>query len=153
MSGTAHARVEAHAWCPPIFLSTLCFEAGPLTASEAHQISAAGWPMNSKVLPLWESPALESGCLLPHPAFHMNSGNLNLGPDTYPASALPSGPSPQHFYSAFYFGRSNQAIPCRFLLGRRRQQRDNEKYPRHHPCLRVLDKCCSVCINVNSGLA
>lgn len=71
----------------------LCFEAGALTDPGAPQFSETGWPSNSKVLPLWEPPALESEYVLAHPAFHMKSGDLNLGPDAYAASTLPTDPS------------------------------------------------------------
>ena len=74
-------------------LFTSFFEAGSLTDPGVHQFSETGWPWNSKVLPLWESPALESECMPPHPALHMNSGDLNLGPDAYAASTLPADPS------------------------------------------------------------
>ena len=103
------AHVEARGGCLVSFcISTLGLDAG--SDPEAHQFSEAGWPVNSRVLPLWESSALESR---PHPAFHMNSGDLNLGPDVFTAStSLPSAPSAHNFDSIFYFGRSNQAIPC-----------------------------------------
>ena len=71
----------------------LRFEAGALTDPGVPQFSEAGWPSNSKVLPVWESPALESECMLPHPALHMNSGDLNLGPDAYAVSTLLADPS------------------------------------------------------------
>jgi hypothetical protein len=111
-----------HIWKPevgvrcPVFL--LCFEAGSLTDPGVHQFSETGWPWNSKVLPLWESPALESECMPPHPALHMNSGDLNLGPDAYAASTLPADPS-----------EAARPYHCWFLLGTRWQKRCREGSP------------------------
>lgn len=85
---TVHICLEVDVKCS-VFL--LRFGAGALTDTGVPQFSEAGWPSNSKVLPVWESPALE--CILPHPALHMNSGDLNLGPDAYVVSTLPADPS------------------------------------------------------------
>ena len=112
-----HKRPDLDACCL-LGLFTLCFEAGSLTDPGVHQFSETGWPWNSKVLPLWESPALESECMPPHPALHMNSGDLNLGPDAYAASTLPADPS-----------EAARPYHCWFLLGTRWQKRCREGSP------------------------